>query len=240
MNRNIWIQQKQIDSIYTCPNCNSGILKLYLINKEITESGRFYEKQNNYPNGIEHLFSAILKCNTCNEITTTIGRIIEDNQEYKEMEDGSYEVEYVNYYEPKFFFPNLKIFPLDDKIPRLVREQIDLSFANFFHDSSSCANRVRNAIELILDDIKVDGRILGNRIKKAVEIDKVDKEIGELLLAIKHVGNQGSHGVLETSDILDIYQILHELLDRLYIKDRINVLDIANQINSIGKPRTKK
>ncbi len=73
MNRNLWTQRKQIDSIYPCPKCNSGILKLSYFSKEITKNGQYYETFNNYPDGIEHLFSAILLCNICNGITTTLG-----------------------------------------------------------------------------------------------------------------------------------------------------------------------
>jgi len=58
---------------------------------------------------------------------------------------------------------------------------------------------------------------LHNRIKVAFE--KSDENLYEQLMAIKWIGNSGSHnkGKVETDELLHAYFILHSLLDHFYL-----------------------
>ena len=69
---------------------------------------------------------------------------------------------------------------------------------------------------------------------------KSQKRLGQLLLAIKIIGNEGSHiGDIKIDDILDAYEILEEVVEIVYIKKRNKITTIAKEIVEKNKPRTK-
>jgi hypothetical protein len=252
MNRDIWTKRNfntKNPKNYPCPTCNTGILDLNGILTEITPAGRFMEFHS-YHNGIEHVFSGILKCKNadCKELVTISGQCLRDIIYVEELPDGRPIEDRFSDYFPKYFYPNLRIFNLSDEIPVNVSKQINLSFSNYFDDLSSCANRVRNSIELILDDLKAPKwkkTNAGNVYKfKALHqriehYGKRNKNISNHLLALKIIGNEGSHvGNVESEDILDAYEILEQLIEFAYIKKTKRIAELANQIVLRNKPRT--
>ena len=206
----------------------------------------------NYDQGIEHVFSGILKCKNsdCKELVSISGQCLKDIIYGKELPDGRLVEDRFSSYYPKYFYPNLKIFDLSKEIPENVSEQINLSFSNYFDDLSSSANRIRNAIELILDDLKAAKwkktkagkihrfKVLHQRIE---HYGQRNKNIASHLLALKIIGNEGSHiGDLKSEDILDAYEILEQLIEFAYIKKSKRIAEMAKEIVGLNKPRTKK
>lgn len=254
MNREIWKNRSfnhNNPKSYPCPNCSTGILDLNGILTKITPRGKEMEYYNYY-DGIEHVFSGILKCKNadCNELVTISGQCLKDIVYGKELPDGQMVEDRFSTYYPKYFFPNLQIFNLSLEIPANVSEQINLSFSNYFDDLSSCANRLRHSIELILDDLKAPKwkktnagsihkfKVLHQRIE---HYGKRNKNIANHLLALKIIGNEGSHiGNLQTDDILDAYEILEQLIEFAYIKKTKRIAELAKEIVVLNKPRTKK
>lgn len=60
---------------------------------------------------------------------------------------------------------------------------------------------------------------------------KTKPQICTLLLALKIVGNEGSHtSKIKNEDILDAFKILEQVIDDLYIKKRKRIMTIANNI----------
>jgi len=109
----------------------------------------------NYDNGIEYVFSGILQCKNvdCNELVTISGKCVKNIAFGESLPNGQIVEGRLSEYFPRYFYPNLQLFYLSDKIPINVSDQINLSFSNYFDDLSSCANRIRHSIELILDDL---------------------------------------------------------------------------------------
>ncbi len=254
MNRELWKNrsfERNSPTQYPCPKCFVGILKPLLVKTEITGEGEHMSNYN-YPYGIEHIFSGLFKCtkNSCGEIISFGGICNKDIETGEELPNGELVPKYITIYEPKFFYPNLRLFKLPKNIDKEIKEQIDLSFSHYFNDLSSCANRIRTTVEVILDVIKAPKykiansgrrhifRKLHNRIEN---FKKKKKTIAELLLAIKFIGNEGSHkGKVEVDDILDAYEILNEVIDMAFVNKRKQVMKIADEINQIKKPRSKK
>ena len=258
-------------NFYSCPKCFKGFLQLSSIEKKITDAGRRNQDQG-YPYGIDHLFTAILICSNsdCLEMVTTSGTCQIDCEVPIHDEDGNTYEKYVNFYSPKNFFPNLKLFPLDKAIPSIIKEQINLAFHHFFFDFSSCANKIRTAIELILDEIKAPNysiisqrsncpirstscsrnQVAGRKIRKNFSnlhqrienySKKRNSKIGNLLLANKIIGNEGSHkGEIDLEDILDAFEILEAILNRLFVKPDARIDDLANEITQKRRPRSKR
>lgn len=274
MNRELWKNrgfEKNSPTQYPCPNCNIGILKPTLVKSEITGEGEFMT-HNNYHDGIEHIFSGLFKCSkeSCGEIISFGGVCNKDIRTGYELPNGEWEERYITYYEPKFFYPNLRLFKIPKEIPKVIKEQIDFSFSHFFNDLSACANRIRTTIEVILDEIgasnyhmpidrsrcpirnstcslhssstrrkKKKFRNLHQRIEYLSR--KKNKKLGTLLLANKIIGNEGSHnGLVKIEDILDAYEILEEILNILFIKPNLKIENLAIEITTLKKPRSKK
>jgi hypothetical protein len=235
---------------YPCPKCYLGFLTRKNIVTEITPAGKDMEYFN-YHGGIEHVFSGILICNNteCNELVSISGKCLKDIVYGRELPNGEMVEERFSTYYPKYFYPNLKLFSLGEEIPKLVSEQINLAFSHYFSDLSSCANRIRNSIELILDDIKApisaknkQGNVYSfTTLHQRIEhFGKRKSRISKLLLALKIIGNEGSHiGEINQGDILDAFEILEELLESTYTNQRKRVAKIAQEIVIKNKPRSK-
>ncbi|WP_298543644.1 DUF4145 domain-containing protein [uncultured Aquimarina sp.] len=254
MNREIWNDRSfnhDNPKSYPCPTCKVGVLNLNGILTKITPRGDEMEYYN-YPNGIEHVFSGILKCKNadCNELVTISGQCLKDIVYGKELPDGQMLEDRFSTYYPKYFYPNLKLFELPKEITSNVSQQINLSFSNYFDDLSSCANRLRNSIELILDDLKAAKwrRTKAGKIHKFKTLHQriehyglKNKNIANHLLALKIIGNEGSHiGEVQPEDILDAYEILEQLIEFAYVKKAKRIADLANEIVDRNKPRMKK
>ncbi len=254
MNRKIWLKRNfnnKNPKHFPCPKCNVGILELKDIMTNITPTGKHMD-YHNYQQGIEYLFSGILQCKNsdCKELITVCGKCLKNIVYDKKLPDGQIVEDRISDYFPKYFYPNLKLFNLSEQIPDNVAKQINLSFSNYFDDLSSCANRLRHSIELILNDLKApkwkkcnNGKIFKfNNLHQRIEhFGKRNKNIANHLLALKIIGNEGSHiGNLQTDDIIDAYEILEQLIEITYIKNTKRIADLANEIVLKNKPRTKK
>ena len=241
MNRKIWEDKILHNGLFPCPKCFSGnIIGLNKIS-QITEEGKELSKHN-YPYGIENLFCGILKCNRCNEIVSVNGSLLTEITEEIPLPDGNYEIKELSISKPMFFYPNLRMFSLSKEIPKPVIKQVDLAFSYYFHDNNSCANKIRTAIEVILDDIKAplkkfsNGRLrpIPNLHQRIENYRKSKPRLCQLLLALKVIGNEGSHNSkTETKDLLDAFEILELALDTLYLKS-------TKRIEALAKTKTTR
>lgn len=255
MNREIWSRRKftsdnPID--YNCPTCQIGILMISSLESK-KMPGQAEMERYNYPYGIDYVFSAVLTCKNanCGTVISVSGNVLKDIQAAYQDLDGEYVETRYSEYNPRFFYPYLHIIPLTQNIPKEVKEQIKLSFSHFFNDLSSCANRIRNSVELILDDLKAPKRFKdkNNKIKvfrtlhhriENYHKKSQNKKISNLLLAIKIIGNEGSHiGHVQLDDILDAYEFLDKIIDYVYDKKDKGIHLKASDIVLKNKPRSK-
>jgi len=127
-------------------------------------------------------------------------------------------------YTPVFFNPPLHIFPIPSRCPAAVAKELSSAFRLYWCDPASCVNHQRIAIELLLDKMNVRrfsvkngnrSRIsLHHRIEHLPENTESQREIKESLLAIKFIGNEGSHaGYISKEDALDGFELLEQLVD---------------------------
>lgn len=252
---------------YRCPKCAKGILKLNgkptleKISKEIEDI--IFVDENNTTNfgsiigESKYKFSALLSCSNkkCKEAVFLLGDYFKNSRKWDEE---SFKEVKINFYTPKFFYPNLQIFELQSEVPQKIKDEINLSFSHFFYDLSSCANRMRTAIEILLDEIKApktkeviqrpkcpmnDNKCPKNSpIEKTEKLrtlhirleyykNKVDESVGILLIADKIIGNKGSHsGDISRDEILEAYGFFEEVLNMLFVKPRERELNNAKEI----------
>ncbi|HEX8016196.1 MAG TPA: DUF4145 domain-containing protein [Flavobacterium sp.] len=255
MNKDLWHKRTFTDNNpidYVCPKCTIGILAVKTLDSKLMPGQEEMIKYS-YPYGISYVFSGILECKNknCGEVVSISGIVLKDIQDAYEDSDGQYVEFRYHEYKPKFFYPYLAIIPIGKNVPKEVEEQLKLSFSHFFNDLSSCANRIRNSIELILDDLKAPKKYRHNNKLKGFRTlhDRIlnyqnklkNKRISNLLLAIKIIGNEGSHvGKVALEDILDAYEFLELILEYVYHKNQQNIHERALEIVQKNKPRSKR
>jgi hypothetical protein len=76
---------------------------------------------------------------------------------------------------------------------------------------------------------------------KRIEIyEKTNPEVSSFLLAIKWIGNAGSHfSDVKNDDVLDAYELLEFSLDQLFTDKKDNLIKMRDEINQTKKPRKK-
>jgi hypothetical protein len=209
---------------WNCPTCLAGTLtlheKLFVANN--AETRRDINEDYFEPDQIRRVFTGALCCASCRETVVFSGCGGVDREP---DEEGGWE--WVDYYVPHFFYPSLKLIdmPGDTSVPEDMKQAVAASFSAFWSDLDSCANRLRTAIELLLDGIRVVRKVNPSVTKELTlqqRIERIDNaqypNVQGMLQAIKLVGNDGSHdlGQVSREDILDCYEILEHVLELVY------------------------
>jgi len=235
---------------WTCPTCHKGALiteskniKTFENADSLSGHGQL-EWEHEWMRGI---FLGLLKCSntSCNETVVISGNFYSvEDQEYDHLSDR-YDIVINKMLTPTFFNPPLHIFQINKDLPDNIREEIINSFNVYWLDISSCANKIRVVVELIMDDMKIPKTFLsrnkrkGYSLHKRIELFKGTKpEQAELLMAIKWIGNSGSHtsDSLTKDDILDSYEILEHVTTKLYETDSKRIAKLTKTINKRKKP----
>lgn len=252
INRLLWKNSFRIETLpeWKCPTCQRGNLTGERKDFNIKESSVSLAGHENIDwdaNWVSGVFSSILKCNNskCNESVSVIGtmEVIEEAVYIEKYDDLDY-----NLFEtltPKLFIPGLKIFDIINTVPEKLIPHIQDAFDIYFTDVSACANKIRIVIELLMDlhKIKKTSIVRGKRkrltLHKRIEEFKLKYPIeGELLMAIKWIGNYGSHNLesLTKDDILDGFEMLEHVLNNLYETNSKRIKSLGKKINKRRGP----
>lgn len=220
INRQIW-DKADINNI-PCPHCNKSLEYKELMIKE-TERGEYMQDCNCGQN--EYIFTGELSC-TCGNHFFVYG-----DKDTQECQEGTVEKHQI-----KGIYPTLNLFKLPNSCPQSVKEELIKSFALYWIDLKACANKIRIAIEVLLDEQNIPkANILNSRLK-----EYPDETIKSDLFAIKLIGNTGSHAdILTKDDILDAYEIMHKVLDELFEKSEEKLQRKVDMINETKKPISK-
>lgn len=200
------------------------------------------------PEWIEYIFNCVFECNNdrCDGKVLCTGRGSVD-VDIEVDDNGQQYQEYNDYYRPLYFHPNLKLIILPDSTPYEVKDLLNESFRLFFTSPASAANIVRKSIEEILNDLKVGMPIIKNDDEKTfINLDKRINKLSEnfeslknRFFAIKWLGNAGSHSGdgITADDAMDAYELVEDLLLKIYGSkdDELNML--ANKINTLKGPK---
>ncbi|MEZ4722976.1 MAG: DUF4145 domain-containing protein [Flavobacteriales bacterium] len=236
---------------WTCPSCNNGYLKIIPAEfhfEETTESKGWHSHDDWGPEFIRYRFHGTLKCKNCDDFIAFLGRgSVDWSQYYDDIGDRYYENYYDIFY-PEFFKPSLKLFDVHTNCPESIKDEIEASFSFFWNDLASCANKIRISLELLMDNQKVKKTFehAGQRKKLSLhkrieEFKNMKPEIADFLLAIKWIGNTGSHvGKLEKIDILEAYELLDHSINLLFDKTEEKLKKITKEINKRKGVRKRK
>ncbi len=226
-----------IDNIpfYECPLCCTGEIqhnKDDYLARTTGESHSLRKTDKSDPSFVKGLLRIDLFCSNkeCNEV----GVMIMDG-ELDPPEEGSSTLHMS--YAPAYILPAPSLFKLKNEYPNRINELMKQAFSLFWSDAASCGNKIRIAVEVLLDDQKIEntrkdksgvyllskkGRpksiMLQQRLDDFKKKSTKGKECAAALGSIKWLGNASSHdGVLIHQDIVfRALMIFSDVLDYLY------------------------
>lgn len=207
-----------------------GIVPKSLVYKETGESETLRGHQDWEPEWISYVFTAWAKCNnpSCGN-KMVISGIGGEEERY----DGEENSHCHRYFAPRFCAPMPDIFDIPAKCPKEVTNELRGGFALFFADSAATANRMRSALERLMDHLGVISGKLHDRLDAFAK----KNPIGENLMAIKWLGNTGSHeGKVSRDDILDGFLILEHALSELIEERTAKATQLARKLTNKHKP----
>ena len=244
--------QDKVGKEYPCPLCDIGLIELQSTDfsfphqdfkEEITgyddEGQEYYYDLWDHPGSITGTFTAKFMCNRsqCKAIVSACGK-----SNTVEEADPYYGSEVILIHYPKYFQPTLKVFSIPKACPHAISLVIHECFELLLLNPSSCLNKIRIVLELILDHLKVP-RTKSNKSGKqslhqrisyleGAQEFKMSKYLNAIL-ALKWIGNAGSHDVsAKYVDALDGLQILDLLVTAIFdISDSrlVKIIDLINE-----------
>lgn len=218
---------------YPCASCDSGTLRLMpdsLLNWPDAETRREWEFLDD-ESRVYH-FKAELKCGARGEIHHVLGYgevdfDVDPDGEYFWDEECGYQLQTrkVMRLIPNNFFPAPPILRLrpehkDEEFAKALRQ----SFQLFWIDSASCANKIRTAMEYLLDcppflikAKKEDGNEI--RFNERLDVLKRSNEsYFNLFDALRWLGNTGAHELsVKRSDVLKAYGVIDSIFHELFV-----------------------
>ena len=227
------------DFKYLCPTCNVGYL--------IPDKSTFQQIEPPYsrlarrldewdPYWITYRFSLKCICNQeeCGEVAIVSG-------------SGSVEQRYDYYGQPEWyerfsihsFYPAPKLCYIPSDTPSDVESLLKKSFDLYWTDVSAAANALRASLEALLDELKVPdqevtkaGKTVRMTLHRRLEVwSATHKDFAELCLALKEVGNLGSHGdTVKSRHYFGSLEIYSHVLRQLYENDAKKMKAIAKSI----------
>ncbi len=235
---------------WLCPSCGKGLLR-FVENKFQSEERKDSKDAHSHeawePEWIEYIYSGLLQCknDNCGEFVASTGTGTVDI-DVQMGDDGEPEQIWSDFFRPKYFEPPLRMIDLPEECPRSVSEPLHESFRLFFSSPAAASNNVRIALEALLTDLGVKRfntkngkRIFLNLHSRISLLPAKYSELGELLLAIKWLGNAGSHAdsVVTIDDVMDAYELIDHVLQELYTQKAKKAKALAKLINKKKGPK---
>jgi hypothetical protein len=131
--------------------------------------------------------------------------------------DEDWNTQYGEEFQLNYAHPSLQIIQTPPGTPPELDNAILSSFDLFWLDRASAASRIRTAVERLLDHLGIPAKTERGgflTLDKRVDIfSMTDPAIAQHLMAMKWLGNVGTHSVnVNAADILDAYMVLEYVL----------------------------
>lgn len=229
-----------------CPHCSDGALALVkksLRVEETSESKKDRSHPDWDPEWIRQRFSILLRCGQCHEPVFAVG-----NVRLKEDHDDVHGWSLADALVPTFFEPAPPVIRIPPACPKEVGAEVTGASALYWSSPSSAANRIRAAIERLMDDRGIsrkgktkNGKFVDLTLHARIErFATKNQEVGQTLLAIKWLGNTGSHSMdLTADDMLDAFELLLHALEEIYESKSFRLKKLASSIIKKKGPVTK-
>jgi len=226
-----------------CPTCDRGHIGFgEPTTNESGETRHLHGEDWFDPEYIVGSFEARAVCEnaSCGQVVTALGA-------YKVVQttDPNYErMEYRHIYQVEFFSPPLTLLPLPEEVPEAVREAVERAAKILFAEPGLAATALRTSVERFLTSEGIEARSpaghfvnLDTRIK-AWNTSASRKRAADLFLAVKWIGNEGTHEVsdLVVGDVVDGLEFIDEAFHGLYVGPDLDARAGAVNANK-GRPK---
>lgn len=210
--------------LFICTECKKGNLRVPRNGIKIYEYPSSKRRKNDpkwHYFMIEGNFNGTLVCDNkkCGCVAVISGNSYVDNI----VEEHGMAGELVDHIAIRFFDPAPEIIPIENYVTEEnIITCLKESFKSFWGDTSACAGKIRNVVAAIMDAHNVSKNKPGGGylpLDKRIETfgkSTGKEEIAENLLAIKWIGNDGTHDKISNYDVLFAYEIVYYSLDKLY------------------------
>jgi hypothetical protein len=226
-----------------CCACQIGFLHLVADSLKQIETGPSENLHSHDAWDVEWMdsrFTGFYRCTNpkCRNVTAVTGTV-RCRESYEELPNGDYEQTADPLYTPLAFVDPPPVIRACEGCPEDVWGHLHRSFGLYWMDQRSCATAIRTAVESLLDERGVPKEIerkpgkptrlsLHDRI---VRFQQADLEAGKLLLAIKAIGNVGTHqDDITFDDLLTSYEILDHVIDMVYGGRAARVAGLAAEL----------
>jgi hypothetical protein len=242
VDRTLWIQSLTHDGCpaWRCALCRIGTLALVpksLIHHETADSRFIGNEEAWEPERIKYTFTAWAECRnaTCKQRYAIAG---DGRVTSVQRPDGSFE--WVDQFSPRSCSPMPDVFEIPSTCPQEVTAELRSAFALFLSSPAACAGRLRVALERLMDYVEVPrrkknaaGKYYDLNLHKRIDAYKVEEpDIGENLIALKWLGNSGSHvGEVKADDLLDAFAIMEHSLAEIVDQRSQRVAQLAKQLS---------
>lgn len=231
---------------FSCPFCKRDSLILLPETWLEHDKSELYHSQDWFDacDHVELIYTALYRCSNmgCQQkiVSSGIGGI---DINYIQENDVEYQPEYYSYFQPKIFIPPLSFFSIPEETPDEIKILLEFSFSIVLQSASSAVNSLRSSIEELLDIYipETSEKKLHHRIEQDVPKHPTLSPYKDYLMAIKWLGNSGSHALdqITLQDIKDVYEIMELVLNGLYGNTK-NTLQKALLINQMKRPLTRQ
>lgn len=234
---------------WICPTCGNGALRIKdntFHFEELTSSKNAHNHEAWEPEWIEYVYSCLLYCSnaTCSEVVANNGIGTVDWYSGYDHNDTPVQ-EWDEIFSPRYFEPHLKLFEYPGETPIEIASEIDQSFSLFFSNPASASNHLRISLEHLLTFLKVKrqetkkGKRLFLSLHRRINLIPTKfEDLKCMLLAVKWLGNAGSHAKKEitSDDVLDAYEIMDVVLREIFEEKRKKAKALAKKINKKKGP----
>jgi hypothetical protein len=233
---------------WLCPTCGKGSLKIKkdTFHSEELRNSRDHTHEEWDPEWISSVYACLFYCtnDNCKEVVASTGIcqvVCDDEDDYL----GNPVQVYNERFYPKYNTPPLRIITLPANCPTSISESIEESFYLFIASPSASANSIRVAAEHLLTELKIRRfeLIKGKRRfiplhNRILLLPSDYSNIKDLLLAIKWLGNAGSHSreIIGIEDVMDAYELFEHILDEIYVMKDKKLKKMAKKVNKKKGP----
>jgi hypothetical protein len=251
VDRNLWKGSFSEGSFpaWPCPRCNGvgtlSIVKGTLHWSETAQSIQCGFHPDWHPEETEGRFACLSSCSRCREVIAICG---DTELRYEADWDGKdYVQDHVPYHHPTSVSPSPSMFPISKHCPECIREEIKGAFKLYWSDPGSSMNRLRAGVELLLNEMRIVRSVKTKKGKRrrltlheriVNKLQPVRPHFAEALLAVKWLGNAGSHpGQVSQDDVLDGMELMEHILHERYEPRQKAVSRLSKEINRRRGPR---
>jgi hypothetical protein len=234
---------------WPCPTCANGYLALMpktLVRKETPESLREHSHAAWEPDWIRYVFSCVFECTNadCKEVVACCGDGAVDFFEYEDEEHGWVQSSDERF-TPKYFNPPLVLMDIPKTCPPGAEVHLRDSFALFFADPGAALNCMRTAVESLLTNLGIRRFVIVKGKRRPVNLHQriqllpaKYQDVKEMLLAVKWLGNAGSHDGEEANagDVRITYDLLEHALSEIYEAKGKKLKAVAKKVNKKKGP----